>query len=328
MKEHEIRPQDIFAEYLRLTEEDTRVYFQDAARREICCPACGGVGSKAFAKSGFDYVSCGACQTLYVSPRPEREAFERYYTDSPSTRFWATTFYKETEAARREKIWKPKAELIKSKIAKFAKVTDIVDIGGGYGTFAEEISRITDWRVTIVEPSKHLAEVCRNKGFRVLEEFLEHLTGGELDGQTRCFVSFELFEHLYEPEVFLKTLGGLMNDSDLFIFTTLSGTGADIQVLWEHSKAVSPPHHLNFFNPRSVEKLLASCGFELLEVSTPGKLDVNIIENNQEQVCDRFWKTFLTLATEKDKQDMQDYLSSHLMSSHMMVVCRRMHSRP
>lgn len=328
MKEHEIRPQAIFDEYLRLTEEDTRTYFQDAVCHEICCPACGGAGSQAFIKSGFNYVECSGCQTLYVSPRPERAAFERYYTDSPSTRFWATTFYKETETARREKIWKPKAALIREKISQFTAVTDVVDIGGGYGTFAEEISRISDYRVTIVEPSRHLAEVCRGKGFPVVEKFLENIAVGELEAQKRCFVSFELFEHLYDPADFLNTLGGLMNKDDLFIFTTLSGTGADIQVLWEHAKAVSPPHHLNFFNPHSVQRLLSSSGFELLEVSTPGKLDVNIIENNLQHVNNRFWKTFLKLASEKDKQDMQDYLSNHLMSSHMMVVCRKAQTTP
>ena len=323
MKEHEIRPQDIFDEYLRLAEEDTRTYFQDAVRHDICCPACGGPGSQVFVKSGFNYAECSGCHTLYVSPRPERAAFERYYTDSPSTKFWATTFYKETESARREKIWKPKAALLHEKIRQHAEVTDIVDIGGGYGTFAEEISRIADYRVTIIEPSRHLAEVCRKKGFTVVEKFLENVAVGELGEQKRCFVSFELFEHLYDTADFLNTLNGLMNNDDLFIFTTLSGAGIDIQVLWEQAKAVSPPHHLNFFNPQSVQRLLLSCGFELLEVSTPGRLDINIIENNLQHVSDRFWHTFFRTASESDKQHLQEYLSSHLLSSHMMVVCRK-----
>lgn len=324
MKEHDIRPQGIFDEYLRLTEEDTRTYFKDCARFEISCPACGELGSHVFVKSGFDYVECNECQTLYVSPRPERAAFERYYTDSPSTRYWATTFYKETEDARREKIWKPKAALIQKKIRQFGGMTDVVDIGGGYGTFAEEFSRIHGCRVAIVEPSKHLAEVCKQKGFFVVEKFLEDIEAGELEGKNRCFVSFELFEHLYDPAHFLRILGRLMHEDDLFIFTTLSGTGADIRVLWEEAKAVSPPHHLNFFNPYSVQKLLSSCGFEMLDISTPGKLDVNIIENNLVHVNDRFWKSFFKQASDQDKKEMQDFLSSHLLSSHMMVVCKRM----
>jgi len=322
MKEHDIRPQKIFEEYLRLAEEDTKTFFADAPRKATACPACQTAGKHVFKKNGFDYAECPQCLTLYVDPRPEWTAFERYYTDSPSTRYWATTFYKETEKARREKIWKPKAELIKENIARFSKAKEIVDIGGGYGTFAEEISRITKLDVTVVEPSKLLAEVCRRKGFKVIEKFLENLDRGDIGNGKRCFVSFELFEHLYDPGDFLKRLGELMNDDDLFIFTTLSGTGVDIRVLWEHSKAVSPPHHLNFFNPGSVRMLLESRGFEPVEITTPGKLDINIIENNV-QHADRFWATFFKIASEKDKQDLQEYVSSHRFSSHMMVVCRK-----
>lgn len=323
MKEHDIRPQKIFDEYLRLAEEDTQTFFADTPRGELPCPACRTAGEHVFEKNGFSYAECQKCLTLYVNPRPEWGAFERYYTDSPSTRYWATTFYKETEKARREKIWKPKAELIKDKIARFADVREIVDIGGGYGTFAEEIRRITGFNVTIVEPSKHLAEVCRRKGFKVIEKFLENIDRGDMGDSKRCFVSFELFEHLYDPGDFLKCLNKLMNNGDLFVFTTLNGTGVDIRVLWEHSKAVSPPHHLNFFNPRSIRMLLESRGFEPMEITTPGKLDINIIENNIRHVSDRFWLTFFQIASEEDKQDLQEYVSSHLLSSHMMVVGRK-----
>ncbi len=326
MKEHEIRPQAIFEEYLRLTEIDTTTFFGDAPRTKLLCPACGSAGSPVFVKSGFTYTECKECLTLYVNPRPVRSAFESYYKDSPSTRYWATTFYKETETARREKIWKPKAELIKGKIARFPNITEVVDIGGGYGTFAEEICRISDYKVTIIEPSKHLAEVCRRKGFPVIEKFLEKIVNNDLSTGQRCFGSFELFEHLYDPAEFLHCLSGLMHTGNLFIFTTLNGTGVDIQVLWEHSKAVSPPHHLNFFNPLSVRTLLESCGFELMEITTPGKLDINIIENNIQHVSDRFWQTFFRISSESDKRDLQEYISSHLLSSHMMVVCKKTQS--
>ncbi len=323
MKEHDIRPKEIFDEYLRLTAEDTATYFSDASRHEVCCPSCGANGETAFIKSGFSYAECPQCRTLYVNPRPERSAFDRYYTDSPSTRYWATTFYRETEAARREKIWKPKAELIRQKLSTLPAVDEIVDIGGGYGTFAEEISLVYGCKVTVIEPSLHLAEVCRSKGFEVIEKFLEDVSPDDLDDKTRCFVSFELFEHLYDPALFLGTLNKLMRIGDTFIFSTLNGMGADIRVLWEHSQAVSPPHHLNFFNPHSVSKLLARCGFNLLETTTPGRLDVNIIENNLPHVTDRFWQSFMLQASERAKQELQDFLARHLLSSHMMVICTK-----
>ena len=60
--------------------------------------------------------------------------------------------------------------------------------------------------------------------------------------------------------------------------TTLNGLGFDIQQLWEQSKSISPPHHLNFYNTKSISLLLESSGFEIVEIATPGKLDWDIVE--------------------------------------------------
>lgn len=323
MKENEIRPKAIFDEYLRLTAQDVETFFRDAARHDVGCPACGSPGSEAFTKSGFAYAVCPECETLFVTPRPDRAVFDAYYRDAPSTRFWADVFYKETEAARREKIWRPKARLVAEKITAFAGSGHVVDIGGGYGTFGEELLAIPGFQVTVIEPSVHLARVCREKGLPVVERFLEQLTAEDLPAGAKTFVSFELFEHLHEPVLFLEVLAELMGPNDLFIFTTLSGTGLDIQVLWEKSKSVAPPHHLNFVNPGAASRLLERCGLEMVEVTTPGRLDVDILLNNIDEIRDRFWRTFLKTADEEARERMQSWIAGSLLSSHMMVVARR-----
>ena len=100
---------------------------------------------------------------------------------------------------------------------------------------------------TIVEPSPLLLEVCGNKGFKVIKDFLKHVEIDDLTIEKHFFVSFELFEHLHNPLFFLKNLEKLMIKGDLFISSTLSGVGADIQALWNDSKSISPHHHINFF---------------------------------------------------------------------------------
>jgi hypothetical protein len=108
VKEEEIRPQKIFDEYLRLAQKDTEHFFVNTLREKILCPTCGNGGEFAFAKHGFDYEACPNYHTLFVSPRPGPETFTKYYQESLSSKFWATTFYKQTAEARREKLWKPK----------------------------------------------------------------------------------------------------------------------------------------------------------------------------------------------------------------------------
>jgi len=324
MKEEEIRPAKIFDEYLSLAQKDTDTYFSSAERIKENCPACGSNGHLAFVKYNFTYESCPNCNTLFVNPRPVAEAFFKYYKESLSSKYWATTFYKETAQARREKIWKPKAKLIFDKLASYNALDfTIVDIGGGYGLFAEEMREITKQPLIVIEPSPYLAEVCRKKSLFVIEKFLEEIQLNDLPIKPKVFLSFELFEHLHNPSKFLTQLNLLMLPGDLFIFTTLSSAGLDIQILWENSKSVMPPHHLNFFNPKSVEILLSQKGFESIEITTPGKLDIDILCNNQSDIKDRFWSNLISSADDKEKALWQETLSESGRSSHMMIICRK-----
>lgn len=324
MKEEEIRPQKIFDEYLRLARKDTESYFRDGEKVSGNCPACEAVGVSAFVKYGFNYETCPDCLSLFVNPRPVAEAFSKYYTESPSSKFWATTFYKETAKARREKLWKPKAKLILDTLGQLSAGNhQLIDIGGGFGLFAEEVREVDGQAPLIIEPGPELAAVCREKSLPVVQKFLEDVTLADLPVGPKAFVSFELFEHLHDPAAFLQQLNTLMSPGDLFIFTTLSGSGVDIQVLWEDSKSVTPPHHLNFLNPRSIALLLARLGFENLAVTTPGKLDIDILVNNSAMIKDRFWKTFVATASESEKVAWQKVIAESGWSSHMMVVCRK-----
>ena len=118
IKEEDIRPKKIFEEYLKLASIDTVTFFKNVKKEEINCPACGGKGKFWADKQDFSYQECPDCLSIYVNPRPPLKAFNNYYKDSPSTKFWATTFYRETENARREKIWKPKAKMILEELNK------------------------------------------------------------------------------------------------------------------------------------------------------------------------------------------------------------------
>jgi hypothetical protein len=197
----------------------------------------------------------------------------------------------------------------------------IIDIGGGYGVFDEELQKILEIETIIIEPSVHLAEICRKKGLPVVEKFMEEIMLCDLPEGRKCYVSFELFEHLHDPNFFLQTVFNNMKSDDIFIFTTLSGMGIDIQLLGEHSKALSPPHHLNFFNPKSVSSILISNGFEVLSAITPGKLDIDILSKNINLIQEPYWKNLLSYLNQNELDKMQEKIVELGISSHMMITC-------
>jgi len=323
MKEEEIRPRRVFDEYLRLAALDADIYFGKSDRQPILCPACQSPGVFAFNKHGFSYEECPICHTLYVSPRPPATDFFRYYQESASASYFATTFYKETAEARRDKLWRPKAAMVHDILRKHGVDNfNLFDIGGGYGIFAEEYQRLADVNVTVIEPGPESAQVCRDKGLHVIESFLENVHLSQLPSGRKVFVSFELFEHLHDCGLFLEKLSSLMQPGDLFLFTTLSSLGVDIQTLWDESNSVSL-QHLNFLNPVSVRNILARTGYRVLSVETPGKLDLDILSNNRSIIKDRFWRNFMELATDVDRQRWQEFIASQGFSSHMLVVSER-----
>lgn len=325
LKESEIRPERVFKKYISLAEKDCSLFFTKVSLVEINCPACGRIGRSLFTKQGFGYSRCDYCETLFQTPRAPISAFEDFYKKSESAEYWANEFYPLTAESRRKTIWEPKARSIYAKVSGHFhfKPHQLIDIGGGFGIFAEEYVRVSRCQVPIIiEPNPTMASICRSKGFSVIESFF----GAdllELSTVPRLFTSFELIEHLHHPESFFSDVLSSLGKDDLFIFTTLSGTGLDIQLLGEQSRAVTPPQHLNFFNPGSITLLLEKLGFFVHDVSTPGLLDFDILRKQSNCIKDKLWRKMVDSANESDLDLLQSIISRNKMSSHMMVVCGR-----
>jgi len=139
MKESEIRPQALFNRYLELSRQDIARFFADQSNFvEVPCPACVSQRNEfGLEKFGFRYVTCLDCGSLYLSPRPTPEMINAYSWESEAVKFWGTHFFKEPAEARREKMFKPRAQLV----AEWADRVGIehsalfVDIGSGYEIF-------------------------------------------------------------------------------------------------------------------------------------------------------------------------------------------------
>jgi hypothetical protein len=133
-------------------------------------------------------------------------------------------------------------------------------------------------------------------------------------------------EHLGNPRIFMNKAHSLLQKGGYFILTTLSADGFDIQLLWDKSKSIFPPCHINFFNPASIAELARDTGFKVDSISTPGKLDWDIVENRyrKDKVdIGRFWQTVCEKAPLNAKKKLQDWLSRNGFSSHMLVVLRK-----
>ncbi|HVK55317.1 MAG TPA: class I SAM-dependent methyltransferase [Burkholderiales bacterium] len=328
MREEEIRPADLFQEYLSLSIRDVATHFADISRENVPCPGCGQEKSRpAFEKLGFGYVECEGCRTLYQSPRPSIESFSRFYSDSVSAKYWAEVFFPAVKEVRRERIFRPRVEMI-SRLCRERGVAPrvVVEVGAGHGIFLEEWRRANpESSVAAVEPNKEMARVCRENGIEVLEAMAEQ--AGAWHGKADLLVCFEVIEHVHNAADFVSALLKLVKPGGYLAMTGLGVEGFDIQVLWERSNSVSPPHHLNFLSCDGFAQLLRNAGFAAVDVSTPGRLDVDIVYNSANADASvlsahRFERTLLSRG-DQTRAAFQKFLSEHQLSSHMLALAQR-----
>ena len=328
MREQEIRPKELFDEYLRLSELDVDKYFKDGPREDVPCPGCGMNEPRfAFNKLGFQYVECTQCDTLYLSPRPPASAFDRFYSDSDSASYWGSVFFPAVAEVRRETIFRPRVRKIADLCASLNIAHDVVaDVGAGYGLFLEEWKRnvAATQRLVAVEPNSHLAELCRHKGYEVSEKTAENAT--DLHGIADLVTCFEVIEHCTDTARFVSSLLSITKPGGYVLVTGLCVDGFDIQVLWERSKSVFPPHHINFLSKNGARRLFERMGFEDITITTPGVLDVDItlnaLNSNPDILPSRFEKKILS-SGQKVQAEFQDFLTKNGFSSHCWILSRR-----
>jgi SAM-dependent methyltransferase len=295
---------------------------------EVACPACtSSAPPPSLEKAGFTYARCPQCQTLYMVPRPPREVLAEFYATSRNYAYWNEHIFPASEEARREKIFRPRAEKLAEFVERFGTQTGtLVEVGAGFGTFCEEIKSLGLFeRVIAIEPTPDLAETCRRKGIEVIEKPIEEVDLPE--GSADAIASFETIEHLFSPGTFLEGCRKLLAPGGMLLVTCPNGLGFDIVVLAERSSVIDN-EHLNYLNPDSLAFLVRACGFEVLEVLTPGQLDAELVRKQALQgeidlVGQPFLRRVLLEEWERLGESFQEFLAANLLSSHMWLVGRR-----
>jgi 2-polyprenyl-3-methyl-5-hydroxy-6-metoxy-1,4-benzoquinol methylase len=326
LSEKELCPDDLLkgqeAAFLRDIER-LKARYQDFV--EVPCPACNAVEHEdAFVKFLFHYVTCKGCRTIFMTPRPSPELMASYYAASENYRYWASHIFPASEEVRCEKIHRPWLNRILDYCDRYGipKGT-LVEVGSGFGTFASLATQSGEFsQVIAVEPTPEMAQACLERGVDVINKRIEDIHDDIEEAD--IVVSFETLEHLFEPRLFLQQAARLLKPGGLLVLSCPNGQGFDISILGGKALAVDP-EHVNFFNPGSLTLLVESCGFQVLEVTTPGRLDAEFVRTavleGQYDVSDNpFLKRVLVDEWDRLGWPFQQFLAQHGLSSHMWMA--------
>lgn len=225
-----------------------------AALEEVDCGICGGKERKRlFEKQGFTYHRCLACSHLYVSPRVRldvqlRMGEERESDDDENDFLEVQSIFAE-----------PICHLLRLR----ARGTRLLDLGFGRG-YILKLARAYGFEVYGVDSSSALT--------RQLEpEFGRSICCGRLGVDPIPWGSFDVIilshvaEHFAHPAAVLKEIRGKLNPGGLLYVAVPDIDSLQFKMFGKNWDVVSPLAHLQYFNEKSLTKLLSDCGFTSME---------------------------------------------------------------
>jgi hypothetical protein len=326
--EVEIKPGALLDDYSELVQSEIPRYFPREARREAAAPCEGGSTAPAFEKWGFTYRECLESGSLFVSPRPDEATLVRYYRESEAARFWRDRVLSATEEARTEKLYAPRVDWVVGGVVESAPtgVRSLLDLSfGGHG-FPERLlqSRIGLERVIAASAVADLDHPDQVSGLEVrpgtLSEAIRH---GPVDVAT----AFDALDRAADVHAFEAAVHQALRPGGLLFLSAPTSSGFEIQLLWERSRTLLPPDKLNVLSVEALQSLFSEERWELIELSTPGVLDVEVVRSGMAQYPEIEWPRFLRyLLHRRDEAAriaLQQYLQRFRLASFARLLVRK-----
>ena len=293
------------------------------------------VGEPLDAANGFTVIDCDTCRFKHIVPVPTPAELEHVYgheyyaTEKPlyiqrhlEDREWLDLVYAERYDAFERLLGAGRRRLL--------------DVGSGPGLFLKHGAERGGWQVRGIETASQAVAHSRGLGLDVTQGFLGADTAASL-GRFDVVHMNEVLEHLPDPRAMLGLahdlldpggLVALMVPNDYSPFQAALRDACGMAPWW-----VAPPHHVNYFDVASIQRLLAE-RFEVVSVETSFPIDLfllmghNYVGDDQlGRACHAKRKQFELALARADKsalrQEMYRRLAGLGIGRDVFVIARR-----
>jgi SAM-dependent methyltransferase len=212
----------------------------------------------------FAVVRCGQCGLLRLDPQPSGEELRRYYPES----YWFapdTSLVARLEEGYRRTVLRGHVRFVERALRSSSARGPLLDVGCGGGLFLG-MMRQRGFRVAGLDFSREAASVAwhHNQAPAVAAD-LERapFRPASFAGITMSHV----LEHLSDPRAYVEAARNLLQPDGRLVIFVPNAASLQFAVLGRRWNGLDVPRHLVDYRDRDVERLLESCGFEVMRRS-------------------------------------------------------------
>jgi hypothetical protein len=144
----------------------------------------------------------------------------------------------------------------------FSNPRRMIEIGSYTGIFMGAM-RLKGWDCVGVEPSRWAAGVSLSKGLKVYNGTLDQVVGREYLEPVELVVSWDVLEHVINPQEFIRDVSKLVAENGILILSTLDRTNYFARITGRHWPWIVNMH-LHYFDQKTVIDLVTQFGFNLV----------------------------------------------------------------
>ena len=298
------------------------------------CYICGENDFTNLAKfhDAYAVVKCNICASESVNPVPSEAALTDYYNNGKCN-IMLDQVVKSRNKKSNDFITDDRVNVVLDLIAGIdeAKI-NVLEVGCGSGVFLsklkDSISKQFPEREIIlagIDVDANAIESTVNKDLKLTvanaESYLKSVSE-----RYDIVLHFELIEHLAGPYEFMASLHRLLKNDGIMYFSTPNGDGLEMRASGYNdfrplAHSIFPPMHLNAFSVSNIRHFAIRSGFKVVDVSTPGRLDVDMLSLFENEI-DEGLKLLSDL--DDDEKGVVQHLVCFLRgSSHMRCVLRK-----
>jgi len=219
----------------------------------------------------WHFLQCANCKMVYLSPRVKPEYLDTYYTEAylpyRGSKAWGK--YADLVEGDQQKIDQKRLKLVQDHLPDSA--TSILDIGCGKPTFLKLVQEKTELKTTGIDFSDH-----GWKGIAAYQDIDLHVaTPQNIPDHIAADVitMWHYLEHDYQPRKTLRSLHESQKDNATLIIEVPNYDSYTRKKFGKHWSGYHTPRHTGLYTPETIQKLLNTTGWEVVNIYTYGSLD-------------------------------------------------------